>query len=60
MTDGACRCQGGSELMPLVTGLAVCSVVCGAFASVEPDAVLAAAMASVFGKPVRARGALRA
>lgn len=37
--------------MPLVTGTGcMLSVVCGAFASVEPDAVLAAAMASVFWK----------
>ena len=53
VTDGArgWYVQGGSELMPLVTGTGcMLSVVCGAFASVEPDAVLAAAMASVFWK----------
>ncbi len=43
--------KGGSAPMPLVTGTGcMLSVCCAAFASVEPDAAAAAAMASVFWK----------
>ena len=42
---------GGSPLTPLVTGTGcMLSVLCGAFAAVEPDTYAAALMASVFWK----------
>lgn len=53
VTDGArgWYVTGGSALMPLVTGTGcMLSVVCAAFASVEPGTADAAAMASVFWK----------
>lgn len=53
VTDGTrgWSVRGGSSLMPLVTGTGcMLSVVCAAFASVEPDRTAAAAMASVFWK----------
>lgn len=53
VTDGArgWYVTGGSALMPLVTGTGcMLSVVCAAFASVEPGTAAAAAMASVFWK----------
>ncbi len=48
VTDGErlVRIHGGSEMMPLVTGLGcTCSALCGAFAGVNPDSFGAAAHA---------------
>ena len=53
ISDGAraAAVSGGSPLMPLVTGTGcMLSVLCGAFAAVEPDAFEAALMASAFWK----------
>lgn len=49
--DRAAVITGGSAMAPLVTGTGcMLSVLCGAFAAVEPDAFEAAHMASVFWK----------
>ena len=53
VTDGtrACRVLGGSDWMVRVTGTGcMLSVLCGAFAAVEPDIFTAAALASAFWK----------
>ncbi len=53
VTDGTrvCRVSGGSAWMARVTGTGcMLSVLCGAFAAVEPDAFLAASLASAFWK----------
>jgi hydroxyethylthiazole kinase len=53
VTDGTrvCRVAGGSVWMPRVTGTGcMLSVLCGAFAAVEPDMFLAASLAAAFWK----------
>lgn len=53
ITDGTrlLRISGGNDNMARVTGTGcMLSVLCGAFLAVEPDAVLAAALASMFWK----------
>lgn len=63
ITDGTrvCRARGGSDWATRVTGSGcMLSALCGAFAAVEPDAFLAASVASVFWKTcaAQAEGAL--
>lgn len=58
VTDGArvCRVPGGSTWMARVTGTGcMLSVLCGAFAAVEPDVFLAASLASAFWKVCAAK-----
>ncbi|BAK98774.1 hydroxyethylthiazole kinase [Oscillibacter valericigenes Sjm18-20] len=58
ITDGrrGCRIFGGSAWMARVTGTGcMLSVLCGAFAAVEPDMFLAASLASAFWKVCAAK-----
>ena len=58
VTDGTrvCRVLGGSAWMARVTGTGcMLSVLCGAFAAVEPDLFLAASLASAFWKVCAAK-----
>lgn len=58
LTDGSrgCRIPGGSAWMARVTGTGcMLSVLCGAFATVEPDMFLAASLASAFWKVCAAK-----
>lgn len=58
VTDGTriCRIPGGSAWMARVTGTGcMLSVLCGAFAAVEPDMFLAASLASAFWKACAAK-----